>query len=149
MIPPVGGELPVQRISALYDEVNEPLGLWLGPQPRPVERRGWTIPVLAAPVLVAAAMAAYTFSRQDFRAGAGRLAMEAPAPPPAPVRAAAPSTPRAAAPADPPVAAVDPVEDSRSAKGTANGAGAPVPLIIDVQQALAAQRAKAAPVVSR
>ena len=85
------------------------------------------------------------------RAG-GSLATEAQAQP-APVRAEPPAPAQsatAAAPAVPPIATADQVEAASGVKVTRNGAaGPPTPLIIDVQQALAAERAKAAAAVPR
>jgi hypothetical protein len=134
----------------LRDEVNEPLGLWPGPQPRPAGGSALTTISLAAPLVVGVAMAAFTLGRHEALPPGGPLAMEAPAPPaparvdPPPVRAEPQSAPK---PADPPVAAAEAV--AHGANIARSGAGAPTPLIIDVQQALAAQKAKAEPFVLR
>ena len=115
---------------------------------------GWTILPIAAPVLVAVAMAAFTFGRHDAQPRGQSFTAGTEAAPAAPVRAEAPPPSPASASADnaapPPVATADQVEAASGVKVTRQGgATAPAPLIIDVQQALAAAKAKAAKVVPR
>ena len=129
----------------LRDEVNEPLGLWPDPQPGPAGRVALTMISLAAPVVVAIAMAAFTLGRQEAAPRVAQLAMEAHAPV-APTRA---EPPPAARPAVQPVAAAEDAEAASAVKVTRYGAGASTPLIIDVQQALAARKARADPFVLR
>jgi hypothetical protein len=143
----------VEELAWLRDEVNEPLGLLPGPDPRAGATMGWTILSIAAPVLVAVAMAAFTFGRQDAQPRGQSFTARTEAAPTAPVRAEPPPSP-ASASADnaalPPVATADQVEAASGVKVTRQGgATAPAPLIIDVQQALAAANAKAAKVVPR
>ena len=139
-------------MAPLRDEVYEPLGLLPGPNPRPVARSGWTILAVAAPAAVAVAMIAFTFGRHDAPSRGQWLAMRAEAPP-APARAELSPAPRSAGvdnPALPPIATADQIEAASGVKVTRQGgASAPVPLIINVQQALAAAKAKAAPVIQR
>ena len=138
----------------MRDEVNEPLGLLPGSDPGAGATMGWTILPIAAPVLVAVAMAAFTFGRHDAQPRGQSFAARTEAAPAAPVRAEPPPPSPASASADyaalPPVAAADQVEAASGVKVTRQGgATAPAPLIIDVQQALAAAKANAARVVPR
>ena len=142
----------MEELAWLRDEVNEPLGLLPGLGPRPVARKGWIILPLAAPAAVAVAMAAFTFGRHDAEPRGEWLAARTVAPA-APLRAEPTPTPSSAGvdtPALPPIATADQVEAASGVKVTrGGGASAPAALIIDVQQALAAAKAKAAPVVQR
>src|SRR5271157_848472 len=140
----------MEDLAPLRDEGNEPLGLLPGLGPRPVARKGWMILPLAAPAAVAVAMAAFTFGRHDAEPRGEWLAARTEAPA-APLRAEptpAPSSAGVDTPALPPIATADQVEAASGVKVTrGGGASAPAALIIDVQQALAAAKAKAAPVV--
>ncbi len=142
----------MEDLAPLRDEGNEPLGLLPGLGPRPVARKGWMILPLAAPAAVAVAMAAFTFGRHDAEPRGEWLAARTEAPA-APLRAEptpAPSSAGVDTPALPPIATADQVEAASGVKVTrGGGASAPAALIIDVQQALAAAKAKAAPVVQR
>ena len=137
----------MEDLAWLRDEVNEPLGFLPAPEQRPVAGTGWKMLALVAPALVAVAMAAFTIGRYDARPPAEWLATRSEAPP-APARAAAPPSQEPVAadrPAQPPIAAADQLQTASGVKVTQQGGGAaPVPLIIDVQQALAAARARAA-----
>jgi hypothetical protein len=144
-----GGTADVEGRTPLRDEVNEPLGVWPVQQSRS-SGAGWTLLAVVAPAVAAVAMAAFTFGGYDARRRA--LAAEAEARL-APMRAD-PSPPAQSKPverpAGPPIAAADRIDAPTGAKVTPNGvANTPTPLIIDVQQALAAQKARSAPVVPR
>ncbi len=134
------------------DEVNEPLGLLPGPGPRRAGRIGPKIMPIAAPAVVAVAMVAFTFGQRAEPPRTEPLALTTEAPP-APARAESPPSPGSAEainPTLPPPAAVDRIEAKSGVKVTRQGGGAsaPIPLIIDVQQALAATK-KATPGVQR
>jgi hypothetical protein len=122
----------------LHDEVNEPLGMWPDPKPRPPTNAQWVMLAFVAPAAVAVAMGAFMLGRQDARPSGRELAAVPAAPhaerPPVAVRRDPPPEPQAAAPADPSQAA-------GAVKTGRTGTGQPLPLIIDVQQALATQRA--------
>ena len=135
------------------DEVNEPLGLLPGPDARAIARTRWAILPVAAPAIVAVAMAAFTFGHHKALQRGEAIAARTEAPPPAPVQVESPQ-PTGSVVADkaapPPIATADRVEAASGVKvGRTGAAAAPIPLIIDVQQALADQKAKAAPVVQR
>ncbi len=138
----------MEDLALLRDEVNEPL--LPGPDERPVAGRGWKFLPVAAPAVVALAMAAFTFARHDAPPRADSLAARTEAPP-ATARADQPPAQGSGALDNPaPIATADQVEAASGVKITRQGGAAlPIPLIIDVQQALAAQKAKAAPVVQR
>lgn len=141
----------MEDLAPLRDEVNEPLGLLPGPDQRAVARTGWKMRLLAAPAAVAVAMAAFTFGLRDAKPRGDWFAARTEAPP-SPVRAEPPSPGSTGVenPAPPPISAADQNEAVSRVKVTRQGdASAPIPLIIDVQQALAAAKAKAAPVVPR
>ena len=141
----------MEDLAPLRDEVNEPLGLLPGPDRRAVARTGWKMLPLAAPAAVAIAMAAFTFGLRGAQPRGDWFAARTEAPP-APVRAEPPSPGSAGvdSPARPPISTADQNEAASSVKDTRQGdASAPIPLIIDVQQALAAAKAKAAPLVPR
>ena len=143
----------MEELPWLRDEVNEPLGLLPGPDQRAGVTMGWTILPIAAPVLVAVAMAAFTFGRHDAQPRGRSFMARTEAATAAPLRAKPPPSP-ASASADnaalPPAATADQIEAASGVKVTRQGgATAPAPLIIDVQQALAAAKAKAAKVVPR
>jgi hypothetical protein len=143
----------VEELPWLRDEVNEPLGLLPGPDQRAGVTMGWTILPIAAPVLVAVAMATFTFGRHDAQPRGRSFMARTEAATAAPPRAKPPPSP-ASAGADnaalPPAATADQIEAASGVKVTRQGgATAPAPLIIDVQQALAAAKAKAAKVVPR
>lgn len=137
----------MEDLAALRDEVYEPLGLLPVPELRPAARIGWKIAPLAAPVVVAIAMAAFTFGRhyeppraEPLAARTAPPAQAAPAPPPSPAPAGADK------PGASPIAASDRIDTASGVKVLRQGApSAPTPLIIDVQQALAAEKAKAEP----
>jgi hypothetical protein len=134
----------VEDLATWRDEVNEPLGLLPGPDPRQGPRIVWRIIPVAAPALVAVAMAAFTLGRRDEPPRAEPLALSAEAPR-APARvepALSPGSGGASNPTLPPAAAADQIERASGVKVTRQGGGAnaPTPLIIDVQQALAAAR---------
>lgn len=141
----------MEDLAWLRDEVNEPLGLLPGPEQRPAAGTGWKMLPLVAPALVAVAMAAFTLGRHDAASRAGSLAARTE------TRAAARSEPTPSRepvavdkPALPPIATADQVETASGVKvARPGGAAAPIPLIIDVQQALAAVKAKAAPDAQR
>jgi hypothetical protein len=136
----------MEDLAWLRDEVNEPLGFLPGPEQRPVGGTGWKMLPLVVPALVAVAMAAFTFGRYDAPSRAEWLAARTEAPPaPARPQPASPQEPIAVdKPAQPPIATADQLQTASGARVTQQGGGAPVPLIIDVQQALAAARARAA-----
>jgi hypothetical protein len=138
-------------LASFHDEVNEPLGLLSDPDPRPVAKTGWTL-AIAAPAAVALAMAAFTVGRHDAAPRGESFAARTDAPT-APVRANPPPAPASVGvdkPPLPPIATADQVEAASGVKVTRpDGASAPIPLIIDVQQALAAAKLKAAAGVQR
>ena len=136
----------MEDLAWLRDEVNEPLGFLPGPEQRPDAGTGWKMLALVAPALVAVAMAAFTFGRYDARPPEEWLAARTEAPPaPARVQPASSQEPiQADRPAQPPIAAADQLQAAGGAKVTQQNGAAPMPLIIDVQQALAAARARAA-----
>jgi hypothetical protein len=136
----------------LRDEVNEPLGLLPSSEQRLTAGMGRMILPVAAPAVVAVAMAAFTFASHDAPSRAESLAAKTEAPPAA--ARAEPPPPRGPGavdkPAAPPIATADQIEAASGVKVTRpGGPAAPIPLIIDVQQALAAAKAKAAPGVQR
>lgn len=139
----------MEDLAVWRDEVNEPLGLLAGADPRRAGRIGWKIMPIAAPAVVAVAMVAFSFGHRDEppRAEPRALRIEAP---PAPARAEPPPSAGANGPTLPPSALADLIEAKSGVKVTRQGGGAsaPTPLIIDVQQALAAAR-KAAPGIQR
>lgn len=132
----------------LRDEVNEPLGLWPEPEPRTAGKAVLATLSFVLPLLVAVAMGAFALGRHEVPPHNEQLAINAKAPPapprvePQPVRAEPQPAAKSAAP---PVAA----SDKARAASEAKAAGGPTPLIIDVQQALAAQRTKDAPFIQR
>ena len=148
--PPSRSERQTGVAKPLRDEVNEPLGLWPAAQPRPAGGSALTTISFTAPLVVAVAMAAFTLGRHEALPPRAQLALEAQAPPaparvePPPVRAEPEAAPKSAVP---PVAAAEAAANGASV--ARSGAGAPTPLIIDVQQALAARKAKAEPFVLR
>ena len=135
----------------MRDEVNEPLGIWPAQQP-PSSGAGWTLPVLVAPVIVAVAMAAFTFGGYDARQRAEALAQKVEArPAPIVAYASPPAQPKPVAdPIVPRDASSDKVNAASGVRITPNdAAGPPTPLIIDVQKALAAQQAHSAWIAPR
>jgi hypothetical protein len=143
----------VEDLVLWRDEVNEPLGLLPGPDPRRAGRIGPKIMPIAAPAVVAVAMVAFTFGQRAEPPRTEPLALRTEAPPAAPARAESPPSPGSAEannPTLPPSAAVDRIEAKSGVKVTRQGGGAsaPIPLIIDVQQALAAAK-KPTPGVQR
>lgn len=137
-------------MAPLYDEVNEPLGLLPIPAPRPVSK-SWTLAV-AAPIVVAVAMAAFTFGSRRAEPGGEKIAAKTETPS-ASARTVSALTPEAVSdvsPASPSIATANQIEVSSGVKAPRQrGAGSPTPLIIDVQQALAAAKVKATPIVQR
>jgi hypothetical protein len=146
----VGPVAKAEDRAPVRDEVNEPLSPVS--ERRPAATAGWTTLAFAAPAAVAVVMAVFTFGGRDARLPGGSPAKDAQALP-AQVRAepqpsAQPAT--VAAPVVPPIATADQVEAASGVKVTRNGAvRTPTPLIIDVQQALAAERAKTPTIVPR
>ncbi len=141
----------MEDLATLRDEVYEPLG-FLQPEPRPAARPGWRITPFAAPAVVAAAMAVFTLGERGEQPRVAPLAASAEVQPAqAPAEMAPP--PKSAAvdnPTPAPAPTADQIEAASGVKVTrGGGASAPAPLIIDVQQALAAMKAKAAPAVER
>ena len=128
----------------LRDELHEPLGL--GTRPR-AGGKGAVAVLAAAAALVAAGIAAGEASR--LRALPFRNAVVA-ARPSAAADPAAPSVTASIAPPAKPAARTDASDKAESAaKPARDRAGAPEPLIIDVQQALAALKARGAPPTQR
>jgi hypothetical protein len=138
----------MEDLAVWRDEVNEPLGLLPGADPRRARRIGGKIMPIAAPAVVAVAMVVFTFGHRDEPPRAAPLALRTEAPP-APARAEALPSPGSAGangPTLPPSALADQIEAKSGVRVTRQGGGAsaPTPLIIDVQQALAAARKAAA-----
>jgi hypothetical protein len=141
----------MEDLAWLRDEVNEPLGFFPVPEQRPVVGAGWKVLPLVVPALVAVAMAAFTYGRYDASRSLESLAART-EPPPAPARAEPTRSQEPVAVdklAPTPIATADQVEAASVKVMPQGGGAAPTPLIIDVQQALAAARARARPVVQR
>ena len=103
----------VKELAALRDEVNEPLGNPARARtPNSAHTIAWKIAPVAAPVVVAVAMAAFTFGRHGapprFEPLAART-VAAPASAPA-APASSPGTDRLDNPAPPPIAAAERIE---------------------------------------
>jgi len=131
----------------IRDEVNEPLGLVLGPiAPAAYPARQGRFAVLATiPIVLAVAIGAFAFGRYGTNMR-GEPVATATDPRPAPVRAEpAPPSPKADNMVQPPSASADRAEAASGVNVARRGAAdPPTPLIIDVQAALAAQKATAA-----
>ncbi len=139
----------------MRDEVNEPLGLAPSRPARSTDERprGMSLAVAAASLALVVSVAG--FARRDAQRPDGPVAADkakaetatakletTTAPPGAPP---APSTDLAELPPLPPIASADRVEQASGVKVTRKGgAGAPAALIIDVQQALAQAKLRAA-----
>ena len=137
----------------MRDEVNEPLGLSPAAELGPVEaiaRKMWP---LAAPAVVALAMAVFPFIRdaQPRMEGIAARTGAPPAPAPAESPPASPRSAQADHTASPLVAAAVQTAAPSGVKVTRPGESGslPTPLIIDVQQALATMKAMAPPAVHR
>ena len=131
----------------IRDEVNEPLGLVLGPiAPAAYPARQGRFAVFATiPIVLAVAIGAFAFGRYGTNMR-GEPVATATDPRPAPVRAEpAPSpAPKADGMVEPPSASADRAEAASGVNVARRGAAdPPTPLIIDVQAALAAQKAAA------
>jgi len=140
----------------MRDEVNEPLGFPLRPIAHPAERRsrGAVLPLAVAGLALAVSGLSLAFRvaplvREPVAVASAAAAL--PAQTPAPVAqspakpAAPPQTDPANPPSAPPVALADPVEAASSVKVARKAVNGPAaPLIIDVQQALAEAKLKAA-----
>lgn len=132
----------MEDLAWLRDEVNEPLGLLPGPDQRPAAGATWKMLPLVAPALVAVAMAAFTLGRHDAASHAGSLAARTETPGPAHSEPTPSQEPVVVdKPVPPPIATADQVEAASGVKvARPGGAAAPIPLIIDVQQTLAAAK---------
>jgi hypothetical protein len=128
----------------MRDEVNEPLGLALGPAPAAHPAREGRFVVFATiPIVLAVAIGAFAFGRHGAIVP-GELVAATTVPRPAPVRAEpAPSpSPKTDDTVQPPSTSANRAEAASGANVSRRGAAdPPTPLIIDVQAALAAQKA--------
>lgn len=147
----------VGKVRVMRDEVNEPLGFPLRPIAHPAERRsrGAVLPVAAAGLALAVsglslALRVAPMIRAPVAVASAVAASPAqtPAPvaqPPAKPAAPAQTDPAANPPLERPIASADPVEAASGVKVARKAViGAAAPLIIDVQQALAEAKLRAA-----
>src|SRR5271166_219731 len=147
----------VGKVRVMRDEVNEPLGFPLRPIAHPAERRsrGAVLPVAAAGLALAVsglslALRVAPMIRAPVAVASAVAASPAQTPAPVAQPPAKPATPPQTDPAanpplEPPIALADPVDAASGVKVARKAViGAAAPLIIDVQQALAEAKLKAA-----
>ena len=139
----------------MRDEVNEPLGFPLRPIALPAERRsrGAVLPVALAGLALAVSGLSLAFRvtpmvREPVAVAKAVAALPAQTPAPvaqSPAKPPAPPQTDPNPPLEPPVASADPVDAASVVKVPRKAVvGAAAPLIIDVQQALAEAKLRAA-----
>ncbi len=145
--------VPVGKVRVMRDEVNEPLGFPLRPTAHPAERRSRAavLPLAVAGLALAVSGLSLAFRvapmvREPVVVGSAAAALPAPAPvAQSPAKPAAPPQTVANPPLESPVASADPVDAASGVKVARKAViSAAAPLIIDVQQALAEAKLRAA-----